>query len=241
MNKKTYYTTIGFFLYFFTTYANANLIQNGSFELGDPLIENSSTGVMTLSAGSMTIYNWATIDSNIDWIDNSNTFNVVANNGDRSIDLTGFINDSTHGGIMQSISTDVGTNYELSFYLGAIGNLGLSSIEVTAANSSNTFTYFVDSTNTSTLWEKQTLLFTANSLTTDISFRGINGNISYIGLDDVTVNAVPLPGSFILMSMGIVFLGGYGRRKNRAMPISSSTLTILYAASFHCAPYKMAS
>ncbi len=46
--NNIYYSVLGLFLYCFTPYANANLIQNSSFEFGDPFISNSAAGVMTI-------------------------------------------------------------------------------------------------------------------------------------------------------------------------------------------------
>lgn len=189
--------------------AHANLLTNGSFE--DP----ASTGVPALAVGSTYLTGWTVINDPIAHIPSST---LAASLGQYSLDLTGYSDSSPQGGVRQSIATDIGAVYNISFDVGAFG--GTSSVEVFAGNlnasgSSN-------ATN-SVNWTTFTSTFTASAATTTIDLIGLASsfNGTYIGLDNVDVtlirqgNDVPEPDSMLLFGAGFLALVGVRRRTTR--------------------------
>lgn len=186
--------------------SSANLVTNGSFELGAYI--PSSNDTMTLSVGSTAMDGWTVTNDLIAWIGPVNPWSLTANEGDFFLDLTDFSTGSPFGGVSQNITTDIGQSYQLSFDLGSSNLYGRpSAIEVSAAGSSNIFT-------SSTIggvsdWDSFSMLFTANATTTTIFLNGVTGS-QYIGLDNVSISAVPVPAALMLFISGMGALFAFG-------------------------------
>lgn len=182
--------------------AQAFLVTNGSFEDTTNFVANHpSDNTMTLPSGSTLLTGWTVISGEIAWIGPSNPFGLTASNGSYFLDLTGY-DTGPFGGVQQTIST-VSGQYQLEFDLGSSNIYGIpSAITATAGSTSNIFTSTSSSSN---VWKHFTMPFTASGSTT-ISLTGSTGQ-HYIGLDNVTVSAIPIPAAGWLLGSGLVGLG----------------------------------
>ena len=133
----------------------------------------------------------------------SNPFSLSASDGHYFLDLTGDKDgNAAFGGVEQSIATVVGANYVLSFDLGSDKNYnastgGIAGITATAGSTTQNFTFQATGSNQ---WQTETLRFTATASSTEITLTGSEGN-HYIGLDNVSVDAVPEPASLLVWSL----------------------------------------
>lgn len=203
---------------FLATHANANLITNSSFELGGFINEGGST--MVLPVGSTAITGWTISTDQLAWIDVGNPWGLSAQDGTRFLDLTAYPAGAPFGGISQAIATVAGEQYELSFYLGSYtSRWGGPPVEITASAGSTSQAFAVTTTSTSSTWTPFTMLFTASAPTTTVSLTGTAG-FQYIGLDDVSVEglgggnpgAVPEPGTYALMTTGLLAAAAFRHR-----------------------------
>jgi hypothetical protein len=108
----------------------------------------------------------------------------------------------------------VGGKYALTFYLGSSAQYGVpDSIFASAGTGSGTFTSTNPTLNN--VWQLETLLFTATGPSTLISLVGNSGD-HYIGLDNVAVEAVPEPSTWLMMILGFLGVGfvAYRRKSN---------------------------
>ena len=182
--------------------AASNLIANGNFGIGAP-----SSGCV---AGTTTLTDWTVTAGNID-IDSAapGCSGIAAAPGATYfIDLTGSFapEENDVGAISQNISTVVGQKYRLTFDFG--GNPQWQQLAYPNDSSLKAMDVFVNgaisgvySVNTAGVpvtdaqWTKESVVFTATSTSTQISFDSLNGsasNPSDFGplLDDVKVHAV---------------------------------------------------
>ena len=121
------------------------------------------------------------------------------------------------GSISQYISTVIGQQYVVTFGYGAIAaslpqqlraavdNTGVSNLVVSATG---TF-------DRSAILSAYSLSFVANATTTRLSFTDIStvtNNVDGV-LDDVSVTAVPEPGSYAMMLAGLAMVGAVARRR----------------------------
>jgi hypothetical protein len=202
---------------------------NGSFENTNGTFVNNGAGYENLAPGSTAIPGWTVVNTPnapLAWITTPVSFNGVpftAQDGSFFLDLTADVDRSPYGGVQQSISTTVGQEYNLSFYLGTQQSLsiftGPVSVQVTAGNvSSNTVTYNPPSGSTGPQWGLETVFFTATSTSTTISIVGsFTSGGDYIGLDNVSVNpvSIPEPASLIMLGIGAVGVIGYTWRRRK--------------------------
>lgn len=189
--------------------AHASLVTNGSFEVGNFL--GNSQNAMTLSVGATTISGWTVFNDNVAWIKEP-AFNLTAPDGQFFLDLTDYTSGSPFGGVRQTFATTQGTTYRVSFQLGSSGAYGLpTGVSVAAGTTTQSF-----STNATgpDAWTTYTMDFVASGASTTLSFVGTQGR-DYIGLDNVSVNAVngvPSPGTMSLVGLALLGLG-LARRK----------------------------
>jgi hypothetical protein len=97
--------------------AQANLISNGSFELGT--FVDDGNGTDSFNAGPTTITGWTAVGRQVSWIRSPNPWGLSAQDGTHFLDLTGYATGAPFGGVTQTIATIAGQQYDLSFYLGS--------------------------------------------------------------------------------------------------------------------------
>ncbi len=206
-----------------------NLLVNGSFELGNFTGVNpqSAAGATQLVNGDTNMTGWTVVapaGRNIAWIGTGNPYNIVASEGARSLDLTGYSDASPYGGVVQTLATSIGATYRIEFDLG--GPLANDDNSLTAsAVGVASQTFFFDHTPASgQQWQRFGFNFVANSSATQIQFTGISTATGVsIGLDNTSVTlvspaAAPEPGTLALLA-GTLVPGALlvGRRRfNRA-------------------------
>ena len=162
---------------------------------------------------------------------NGKTLHFFAQNGTQSLDLTGEGNEG-YNGVKQSISSVIGDEYRLSFYVGhqysqapgyGNGTLIPSSVDFWLNGVFiNTYTNTTD-TPENVSWQKFIYNFSATDILTTFAFISSTplGN-NYAGLDNVIVrdvtNVVAEPGSLPLLAVGMavfVFVGRIVTRRVR--------------------------
>ena len=207
--------------------ARADLITNGSFENTGGTFVGDANHVDLLLSGSTAIPGWTTINGvPTAWLQNGNPYGISASNGTFFLDLTGYTDFGTYGGVMQTFATTAGTSYVVTFDLGYGGDSGAfgGPVKVTAsaAGTSATFTSASGTPNPA-VWDTETFTFMATSATTTLDLVGLStAGGEYIGLDNVSVAesgvgapSVPEPGTLALVLTGMSFMGGVARRYAR--------------------------
>jgi len=177
--------------------AQAALI-NGSFELG-----TNPGAYMTLNPGATDITGW-TITGQIDYI---GTY-WQASDGNRSLDLSGL----SAGSIQQDIDTTIGVTYIVTFDMAGnpdglptLKQLVLEAVGVDA----HAFDFdIIGCTSSNMGWDTMQWSFVANATTTTLKFASLVGDTGWgPALDNITVTAVPAPGTIALVGLGTVVVG----------------------------------
>jgi hypothetical protein len=193
----------------FAPAAKADLITNGSFEVGT--FVNDGNATMTFTAGTTSMTGWTAVGRQLSWIITPNPWGLSAQDGTFFLDLTAYITGAPFGGVTQTITTVVGEQYDLSFYLGSYTQRwGGPPVSILASAGSTSQTFTVSTASTASTWTPFSLLFTATSTSTAITLTGAAG-VEYIGLDNVSVNPasaapVPEPGPIALATVGAALL-----------------------------------
>jgi hypothetical protein len=198
-----------------------NLISDGEFQ--DPATVAGS--FITFSAGSP-IGAWQSQGGEILLVNSSySAFGITfqAQSGSQWLDLSGGSNPSPNARIMQTITTEIGTQYSLAFYLGSAwtGSPGpfLQPTVVVSAGSASPLSFTNSNPITGGLvnWELFSFVFTASSASTEIAFQyGNTGPLNYaIGIDTVSVTAVPGPGGLAIVLVAST-IGTRTRRRHQA-------------------------
>jgi Protein of unknown function (DUF642) len=102
--------------------ASAALVTNGSFESG--AFSGDMNDTMSLSPPSTAMTGWTVTNGTLAWIGPTNTFGLAAQDGGYFLDLTGYHDNIPYGGVTQSIATNIGSRYALTFYLGSSSQYG---------------------------------------------------------------------------------------------------------------------
>ena len=206
--------------------AQANLLNNGSFEIGAP-----SNGCV---AGTSALSGWSVVAGNID-IDSarpgcSGGFSIAAADGDFFIDLTG----SAMGGagkISQVIATEIGQSYALGFwfggnsawqYYGGMPNDGpIKSMDV-VIDGVRLGNFSVDTSgraNNDAAWVYKTLTFEAGLNSTELRFESQNSYgvfgpyLDGVSLEVASPAPIPEPETYVLMLTGFAAVAAAARRR----------------------------
>jgi hypothetical protein len=208
------------------THANANLLTNGSFEMGT--LVNDGNETQTFSAGPTAIIGWTAVGRQVSWIEAGNPFGITAEDGSRFLDLTAYNTGAPFGGVTQTIATTIGNQYDLSFFLGSYTSVwGGPPVSILASAGGTSGTFTDSAATTASTWVPFSLLFTATSTSSAITLTGAAG-LEYIGLDNVDVELVgsgpsgaPEPGTYALTALGLGALAaiiGRSRKPNAPRP-----------------------
>ena len=202
--------------------AAPNLVVNGGFE------DTTGLGLLNADGGYnlpqfTTFAGWTVLGSSNGVTLNgpTNPYGLTASSGGWSMDLTapgglGF------GGIRQTIATEIGHSYRLTFDIGnstAINGQTPARIGAQVGPTLPTWN-FGGGGDTGNAWQSITYDFVADSAASELIFGGTlvgNSYPGYVGLDNVSVVdlGVPEPGTWALMLMGFGALGGAIRRSRR--------------------------
>ena len=201
-----------------------NLLTNPSFELGTFM--NRGDGFQILPNGSTVMTGWTVTNDSLAWgtIPNSAAGVNPVNPFDGSffLDLQGDGSfGAPYGGVTQTISTLVGQQYHLAFYLGTQEDAGSPAthgpVSVSATAGSTTLPFTFNPGGTGTQWGEFGFDFTASSTSTPITIIGTStAGGSYIGLDLVSVGVVPEPSTTALL-IGSGLLVSLIRRKRNTI------------------------
>jgi hypothetical protein len=148
-----------------------------------------------------------------------------------ALDLTGAGNTGPTDGVFQDIFTTSGQTYKLTFWVGnaegngtgnsAVYTLTSSAALVIALGGPTTFDN-PDESPGAINWKEFSYTFQASGPTTRISFlNNTPQGDNYLGLDDVSIAAVPEPSTWAMMILGFAGIGfmTYRRRKVAALAV----------------------
>jgi choice-of-anchor C domain-containing protein len=187
--------------------SQADLIQNGSFELG--VSPGSHT---TLGVGSTDITGWTVVGAGLEAGENIDYIGTtwVASDGGRSLDLNGYYKT---GGIEQGFDTTIGQAYRVTFDMAGNPDKGptIKTMQVSAIGAATQFDDFsfdiTGKTRSAMGWTTMEWTFVADAAYTTLQFMSTvtGNNVDAWGpaLDNVCVSAVPVPGAALLGTIGL--------------------------------------
>ena len=125
------------------------------------------------------------------WGHDVNDFGPTTPFGTLSLDLTGYHDAEPFGEVSQTIETEPGQRYRLSFSLGTYSVLWFGAVAVEAQAGDTTLILSGEN------WQRVAMDFSATGATTMVRIRGTTAQVNpfvpvYLGLDNVSV--VPLNG-----------------------------------------------
>jgi len=204
--------------------AAANLIANGGFEQG--FFTGGVSLAQQIQPGDSTLPNWTVSNAPLTWYAsgwsnnlpqtplNPHTGGFGVNLADGSVNFVS---------ISETINLVPFQQYQLSFWVGNFSaNNGPAGLNVNITDgTSNTILVseaLAPATSGSHTWTRFAFNFIADGTSNTINFSEINGP-SYIGLDDVSVTAVPEPATWAMMLLGFAGVGfmAYRRKSKPAM------------------------
>ena len=203
---------------------HANLLPNGSFEdIAGTWVEDSTAhGMMKLEWPSLDVLpgwrvRWP--GRNVAWVRDANPYGASASDGSFHIDLTGTLDGPSFNGVVTAFDSVPGARYRLSFDLGVnngpcggvpcSGPVGVL-LDVVGVLSQRFMDFAPGGAGQQ--WTTLQVDFTAVDTRTVLAFDGQQGQ-AYIGLDNVTVTAVPEAATWALFGAG---LGALAWRRRRA-------------------------
>ncbi|WP_380876043.1 hypothetical protein ACFB49_07090 [Sphingomonas sp. DBB INV C78] len=201
--------------------ANAAVLINGSFELGDP--QPATGSFNTLGVGNTDVTGWTVVSGSIDWINEY----WQAQDGTHSIDLAG----NEPGAIEQTIDTVAGQLYTVNYWLSGNPDGGdqakqaiIAAIDGTTVVASSTITGLQGASRDDMQYLLNTFQFTAAGATTTLRFTSNAGEGAFgTALDAVSIaasgqNLVPEPSTWAMAMVGFGVVGAAMRRRHSRRP-----------------------
>jgi hypothetical protein len=188
------------------SFAADNLLIDGSFE--DAAVSPGSY-VVFHDTSSPGVPGWTAMNE----IEVRNDLVGTAQDGAKFVELDADLNSS----MSQQFATNVGEMYNLSFYYSNRTNTstGTNGLSFSAGSLSSVMTAVPgenDSGNNQ--WQLYSTTFTATSALTTLQFNALGTSDSFgTSLDNVTVTAVPEPGTYAMMFTGLAAMGFFVRRR----------------------------
>lgn len=189
---------IGLFTLLSSMAAQANIVQNGSFENGN--FVNTANNFMQVNPGDSALSDWTVVNEHIAWGLNASGFS--ASDGIGFVDMSGFGAQSPNSQLQQLLNTSIGTEYFFSIERqGGVSDIFLDGAALTLTAGST-----LDD------WTTYTGAFTAISASTLLSIDNASGS-NIVFVDNVSVvSAVPVPAAIWLFGSGIIGLIGIAKR-----------------------------
>ncbi|MEH2529816.1 hypothetical protein V1277_003809 [Bradyrhizobium sp. AZCC 1588] len=208
--------------------AAANLVANGSFELGT--FPGGNSLAQQVQPGGSELAGWTISDAPATWYasgwsNNPQQIALTPRTGNFGLSLAdGTVNTIS---ISQTINLLPFQQYQLSFWVGNYSaNNGSAGLNVSITDgTSNTLllseSVTAPATSEPSTWVRFAFNFIADGTSNTISFNELNGP-SYIGLDDVSVAAVPEPATWAMMILGFSAVGfmAYRRKSTPALMVA---------------------
>ena len=203
--------------------AATNLVVNGDFESAP-----ASNGGFIQYFGGNAFPGWTVTGNDVLVIDESYSESGLIFNAQggsqNAIDLTGAGNTGPTDGIVQTIATAASQQYRLTFYVGNASPTGGNAAVYTQPSLLNLsidggpVSIYTNAANTpfGINFKKFSFVFTATG-TTSLNFSNGTVGDNYLGLDTVSVTAVPEPATWGLMLGGFAMVGFAARRRRSAV------------------------
>lgn len=198
-----------------------NLVKNHSFENGTLTATYlGQPDSMRITAGPIQpIQDWTVVGGELGWIGPGNGYSLTASDGGRFLDLSGWARGAPYAGVEQSIATVVGQRYVFSFDLGHSQIYGGESTIKVIVGSELPRPFAQETVFGANVWERKSFEFVAQGATTLITLLESSPARDYIGLDNVSVEAVaapvPEPETYAMMLAGLGLLGVVARRRKQ--------------------------
>lgn len=201
-----------------------NLINNGSFEIVNPLAGVAAPSVNNYYSLTSTapkkdwILGWEVFNDTLAWIGGP-LQGLTAQDQTRFLDLTDTQLSNPFGGIRQSVNLAANTNYDLKFWLGTSTTFnGQTTVQVAVGAGAAIALASAPAAGANT-WVQRTLTFNSGvGGATNIALLGWLGQ-DYIGIDNVTLEAspVPEPSSVAMLFAGLAAVGSVVARRRKSI------------------------
>ena len=199
----------------------AGVFQNGSFEEGNPMFD--ANGWSSQPVNSIVITGWEVYSAALAVGQSGNNASIPPSDGNRFLDLTSYLDNAPYGGVRQEFLTSPGQSYVVTLDLGVSaenpafnGPVSIDANVNAGGGVSRTFTLAPETSGSS--WSTYNFQFLATDASTILSIVGTQAHGgAYIGLDNVTLAAVPEPYQYSLIGVtGLLGLAGWTRLRRKA-------------------------
>lgn len=179
-------------------FAGPNIVQNGSFENGYPLADDTTGLVVYSGVDPALIPGWTVNSGSVDWI----TTLWTAEDGIRSLDMDGL----SAGSISQTLTVHGGQTYDVTFWMAGNPDQGpgIKTLQVSYNDAgplqAQVYTFAATGTHADMGWTEKQFTFTATSGGGVLRFASLDDPTSDFGptLDNVSCTAVPEPATLAL-------------------------------------------